>query len=357
MGSILTQARAMAANGTLSAGEVGKLVSKALEDGRLSYTEKADLKKVQEELTQELSPSARRALNTFLGLGDTFNGNLARSLFDVSDDDAEALERQGILNNQSLLSRTRTPSDRANLAGASRVDIATLTSLVEQADLARAVGVGKTFAKVLNAVGINTIQELGQQNATQLRRQITSFLRTSEGQAITQQRPGANTVKGWINSAKGLPKMILEQGEQSFTRADFMALNDWQKRTVLRGWDVRLQDGTMFESDDLSVEVPQRKPANITAWIENAERNGFDSELDYAEFTGDSVTLRKVERIKIGDETLGFRVELDVTGRGSYEYEGMTGDDVPMTGEAWACFDHTGNMIGTVSADVWPEDY
>ena len=62
-----------------------------------------------------------------------------------------------------------------------------------------------------------------------------------------------------------------------------MALNDWQKQTLLRGYDVRLPSGAIFDADDISVEVPQRKPASITSFIENAERNGFDDLLDYAE--------------------------------------------------------------------------
>lgn len=307
MGRILTQARSLAQTGHLTKKDVGKLLSSALDDGTITRGERSDLSKVVNQMGSDLTPEAETALRSFLGLGVRFDGGLAASLFSAGQQTADALEAQGISSPSDLLAATRTSGERGKLALDARIDVITLTALAEEADLQRVTGVGKTYSAVLHNIGVNNVQELAKQNPTALRRQITSFLNTSAGAAIATRRPSLNAIKGMIESAKSLPKVIrYVDGEKSFSVEQFNALTDGQKAMLLFGTDVRISDVSIFEHEDLRSEVPRRKPRAITDAIEQLSRSGFDGEYDYAE-------MATIERIKLGDETIGYRMGFDVS--------------------------------------------
>jgi hypothetical protein len=350
MGSILTKAKGLATDGILSARDVGKVLSKALEDGEISRAEQSDLKKVVDTMDDKLSPAARKALNEFLALGNTFDGNLASQLFGVSDADADKLEKEGIKSSTDLLAHARTHEQRLQIAGAAGVDIVVVTSLAEQADLARVLGIGRTYAALLQGVGINNVDDLSQQNAVNLRRSIGNFLKTSEGQAIGKRRPSLNSVKSWIANAKALPKLIREMGDAgaSFDVEAFNLLSNDKKAMLLRGASVYLEDGSVFPASDLKKDVPRRKPRKLTDMINLLTSTNFNADYDYAQ-------LSAVERIKLGDETIGYVTTFDVRFVEEMDAEGY-GYDMPMEGYAEVVFDKDVNQLA-LHTDSWEGDY
>ncbi len=308
MGVILNTAKNLARDGVLSTREIGELVSKSLEDGKLSRSEAADLRKVQNDLYNELTPEARRAISNFLSLGSSFEPNLAGQIFGVSDQVGDQLEAQGIRTAAALLAETRTDTDRKNLATAAGLDKALVTTLAEHADLARTVGVGMKYAAVLNKIGINDVQELATQNGVALRRQITSFLNTTEGRTITSRRPSLASVKSWIENAKTLPRMLRHVGDAGadFNKDVFDGLNNTQKHLLLQGIDVRLGDGFLLDADQLDISVVRRRTSGLKDSMDLLESTNFNA-------TYESVEAQNVERIKVGDDVLGYRATYEVT--------------------------------------------
>ncbi len=352
MGVILNAAWAAARDDVLSVRDVGRLLSGALEDGKIDHAERKDLEKVRSELVDELSPAARNALNRFLGMGDTFDGNLAGKIFGMTVQDADKLEKAGVTRLSELMISSRTPAGRDKLAVDSKVNLAKVTAFAERADLARLVGVGNKYSALLHGVGINNMGELAEQNPAALRRQILDFIKTDDGQAITNRRPGLKTVEKWIDRATMLPEMLKYVGDQgpNFTKEAFDSLNDFQKGMLIFGTDVRVSDGSTFEADNLRVTVPRRKPRSITEFIKDKERTAFGGDYE-------SVHLSSIERIKADDDTLGYRLSFDVAGVDDLDYEGGSTGDVGMEGWVMVAMDAEGKVLST-DAEVWPNgDY
>ena len=350
MGVILNSARTAARGGVLSTREVGQLISTALADGKLNRGEISDLKKVQTELQQELSPSARKALRNFLSLGSDFEPGLAGKIFGLGDEDADKLESAGVRTTQDLLLRNTNPADRAATANQAGLSDVMVTALVEQADLARTVGIGAKYAAMLNKVGINDVQELSSQNAVQLRRQVTSFLNTTEGQAITSRRPSLKTVKKWIKAAKALPRMVRQQGDSGadFNKAQFDALPADQRASFLFGADVRVAGGFVFDDRQTDVSLVRRRPAELAGTIDGLIDGGFDGEYE-------TVETVSIERVKVGDELLGFRASFDVLGESEMdsEHAGLTGGSLRLIGTVDVVFDDAGKVIEAQHFTDW----
>jgi|GEM_PF-891394 len=359
MGMILNRARNLAADGILSKREVGQLISDALKDGKVTRGQRSDITKVLKEFKDEITPSAKDALEDFLVFSGQFDGGLAAQFF-VEQPDADALEKAGVSTAKDLLLRAGTSSDRAALATEARIDVIVVESLASQADLARVVGIGKTYAGVLEKMGIGNVQELAKQSPASLRRQITSFLKTTEGRALASRRPSEASVKKWIENAKTMPKLIRDVGDNSpsFTVDAFNALNDNQKGMLIFGADVRVSDVALFKSDDLKVERVRRRPGHIADICDELERTGFDGDFEYTE-------MSTISRVKLGDEVIGYRVGFDVsTGDSgavdselgaSFDHE-MGGGDAGMTGWVDLALDKNGKVLSKES-DMWPSDY
>lgn len=341
MGVLLNTARNAARDGILSTREVGQLVSQALTDGRVSRGELEDLKKVQAELVDELTPEARRAIKNFLSLGTSFDPGIAGAIFGVTDEVADKLEKAGAKTPMELLLKAKTPAERKKLAGVAGLDEVLVTSLAEQVDLARLVGVGPKYAAMLQKIGVNDVGELSQQNGVSLRRQITSFLNTTEGRAISSRRPSLATVKGWIEASKTLPRMIRREGEggADFTKSSFDALKKSEKAMLLFGFDVRVPSGFVFDADALAVSEVRRKPSEIAASAKLLTDTNFNAEYE-------STELLSTEVIKVGDEILGYRLTFEVaTAEGAVDSE--AGGSARLRGTVDVAMSPTGEILET----------
>jgi hypothetical protein len=205
--------------------------------------------------------------------------------------------------------------------------------------------VGPKYAAMLNKIGINDVQELADQNAVALRRQITSFLNTTDGKKITSRRPSLATVKKWIQGSKALPRMMKQLGDTGpdFDKAAFDKLPQYQQHMLLMGWDVRVNSGFIFDDAQLEVSQVQRKPRALGDAIKELENSAFGGDYESAD-------LSSVERLKVGDELIGYRATFDVVAEGELDSElaGLTGDE-RMRGTVDVTFDENGKVLGQES--------
>ena len=361
MGIILKNAQNAARDGVLSSRDVGSLISKALENGELSRAEIKDLEKVQSELESSMTPDARVALQRFLSMGDNFDGNLAGEIFGLNQDQGDKLEKAGISTVTNLLIASKMPEDRQKLANEAQIDLVKLTNFVEQADLSRVVGVGKQYAALLHGVGINNPQELSRQDPDTLKQKLSDFMATPEGREIASRRPSSRAVNKWVQNAKTLPKMMhyVNDDSASFTKEAFDSLKDYQKAMLFWGSDVRVGNGGVFEHEDLSVSVPRRKPTAVNNYIREVETSGFNGDFEFAE-------LADIERIKLGDDTLGYRMTFDVKsesvdseagvgGAGHVDSE-LGGGGIIQEGTVSVALDPQGNVLD-IEYDMWHTDH
>ena len=73
------------------------------------------------------------------------------------------------------------------------------------ADLMRIKGVGKQFAELLEAAGVDTVKELKHRNAVNLAAKLSEV---NAAKKLTGAVPGEAAVSEWIEQAKSLPATI-----------------------------------------------------------------------------------------------------------------------------------------------------
>jgi predicted flap endonuclease-1-like 5' DNA nuclease len=76
---------------------------------------------------------------------------------------------------------------------------------VNQADLFRVKGVGEQYADLLEAAGVDTVPELAQRRADNLRKRM---IEVNEQKGLVRRTPTESQVAAWIESARGLPRVV-----------------------------------------------------------------------------------------------------------------------------------------------------
>lgn len=118
---------------------------------------------------------------------------------------AEKLEAKGISTVAQLLEAGSTPKGRKSLADATDISSKLILKWVNRADLFRVSGIGEEYADLLEVAGVDTVPELAQRNATNLHKTIVEV---NEEKNLVRRVPGENQVKGWVEQAKVLPRVI-----------------------------------------------------------------------------------------------------------------------------------------------------
>jgi hypothetical protein len=346
MGVLLNKAKTFARDGVLSAREVGQLLSGALKDGVLEVAQRKDLHEILTSMGPALTPEARKAIGSILS-NTAFLPNLSAYIRGLSGKDADVFEKQGIVVPKDLLLRARTEDGRTDLAGKTGFSASKILELAEKIDLSRARGVGSATAAVLHKVGVKNIQTLASSEPTELRRKISEFLITPSGKAIMKRRPTLEKVTSWIENAKTQPRAIVYPGTQQpgFTKSAFEALSKDEKAQLLFGYDVVKSDGSRFDSGDLKFDTVQRKPQAIADLVEKLEGNKLEGAYD-------NVSFSLVERVKLNDDTIGFRIVFDVS---TGEPEGEVVDPGESVGTVQVVCDPNGNVLGQED-DVYSND-
>ncbi len=107
----------------------------------------------------------------------------------------------GIITIGQLLTRGATKSGRKALEKETGIDGKHILDWIGMADLYRINGVGKQFAELLKASGVDTVKELRTRNPENLH---TNLEETNEKKKLTKAVPAYIQIKLWIKHAEEL---------------------------------------------------------------------------------------------------------------------------------------------------------
>jgi predicted flap endonuclease-1-like 5' DNA nuclease len=99
----------------------------------------------------------------------------------------------------------RSAKGRRTVAQATGLDEAQLLKWANMADLMRISGVGEEYSELLEAAGVDTVEELKQRRADNLTARMEEV---NAAQKLVRQRPSVRRVTRWIEQAKSLAPTI-----------------------------------------------------------------------------------------------------------------------------------------------------
>ena len=118
---------------------------------------------------------------------------------------AEKLTAAKITNTDRLLAECGNAKGRKAVSEATGISEGSLLSWANMADLLRISGVGKQFAELMHAAGVDTIKELRQRNAENLAEAMTKI---NAEKKLTKGSTNADAVGKWIEQAKKMDPKI-----------------------------------------------------------------------------------------------------------------------------------------------------
>jgi len=118
---------------------------------------------------------------------------------------AETLAGVGLRTTSDLLQAGASPKGRENLVATSGISKKLILRWVNLADLFRIKGVGEQYADLLEAAGVDTVPELAQRRADNLTKKMVEV---NEDKRLVRRTPTEAQVAAWIESAKGLPRVV-----------------------------------------------------------------------------------------------------------------------------------------------------
>jgi hypothetical protein len=124
---------------------------------------------------------------------------------DIGADDAEALKSIGIRTTEKLLEAAKSPKGRKLLAAATRLDEKKLLRWANIADKLRIKGMGREYAGLLCAVGVETVKELRYRNPGRL---AQSMAELNKKRKLVRFLPSEKLVARWVENARKLPQKI-----------------------------------------------------------------------------------------------------------------------------------------------------
>lgn len=133
---------------------------------------------------------------------------MAYSIAAIDDLDAEeaaTLKSVGIRTTEKLLEAARSPKGRRELAAMTELDEKRLLHFANLADKLRIKGMGKEYAGLLCAVGVDTVKELKYRNPQKL---VKSMADANKKRKLVRFLPSEKLVKRWLEHARKLPQKI-----------------------------------------------------------------------------------------------------------------------------------------------------
>lgn len=124
---------------------------------------------------------------------------------DIGSDAASVLKTAGIRTTERLLEAARNPKGRQELAQQTGFDEKRILRWANLADRMRIKGVGEDYAKLLRAVGVDTVKELKYRNPAKLAQAMKD---TNTKRRLVRVLPSDRAVVRWIENAKKLPLKI-----------------------------------------------------------------------------------------------------------------------------------------------------
>ena len=104
-----------------------------------------------------------------------------------------------------LLNKGKTLEGRRDLALKSGIEESLILKWVNQADLTRINGVGPVFSELLEASGVDTVNELKMRNPENL---INKLVEVNNLKNIAQSLPTHDQIEKFVNEAKELEPMV-----------------------------------------------------------------------------------------------------------------------------------------------------
>jgi len=111
----------------------------------------------------------------------------------------EKLQGAGIGNTDDLLEHCCTPQGRKSIAEKTGLNEKQILGWTNMADLMRVSGIGRQYAELLEASGVDTIKELRNRNAENL---ATKMEAVNGEKNLANATPSTKTIEGWIEQAK-----------------------------------------------------------------------------------------------------------------------------------------------------------
>ena len=173
-------------------------VEKALEDPKTvaSVPEEMEVPAPVEEPVVEEAPEAEPAAQPIKGL--TYIEGIGKAY-------SKKLHTAGITNVDELLEKGSTPKGRKEIIKATGISEKRLLRWVNMADLYRIQGIGKEYAELLEAAGVDTVPELAQRAPASLLEKMTA---ANAQKKMVRRLPDLSQVEGWVAQAKSLPRVI-----------------------------------------------------------------------------------------------------------------------------------------------------
>ena len=117
----------------------------------------------------------------------------------------EKLSAAGIGTTDDLLDQCASPKGRKDVAEKTGVSEKHLLGWTNMADLMRVNGVGRQFAELLEASGVDTLKELRTRNAENL---AAKMAEVQDEKGLTKVAPTAGVIQNWIDAAKDMEPKI-----------------------------------------------------------------------------------------------------------------------------------------------------
>lgn len=117
----------------------------------------------------------------------------------------EKLSAAQIETTDDLLAKCGAADGRKAVAAATGIAEKLLLTWANMGDLMRLSGVGKQFAELLVAAGVDTVKELQHRNAANL---SSAMKELNDEKKLAKSSPAESVVAGWIESAKSTTPAI-----------------------------------------------------------------------------------------------------------------------------------------------------
>lgn len=118
---------------------------------------------------------------------------------------AEKLLKAGVKTTDDLLELCCDTKGRKAISEISSISTKMLLEWANMADLMRISGVGKQFAELLEATGVDTVKELRNRNAKNL---TTMMAEINAAKKLCKSDPAESMIDEWVKQAKKLNPLI-----------------------------------------------------------------------------------------------------------------------------------------------------
>jgi uncharacterized membrane protein len=139
---------------------------------------------------EKIEVPAPKGLKYIEGIGDAYR----KKLLDA-----------GITNVEELLEKGSTPQGRTAIAETTGISDKLVLRWVNMADLYRIHGIGREYAELLEAAGVDTVPELAQRVPASL---LEKMAAANAQKKMVRRLPDLSKVEGWVGQAKNLPRVI-----------------------------------------------------------------------------------------------------------------------------------------------------